>query len=172
MGKNKYNLQFFFICAFTYNEPQLLFFFYNNNKNNNVQLYNRAMTAPFYLLSCCYVAPLMVIGDSLPVVVARLWIFTPLLFGIMRRSFLFILWLKENISPFMPPTFYEVTVVFQTKASSGRKCHYLPADVWGFSCLIMQSSEITTHLDPNGEVDWDNWIAEDYQIKIHWTARS
>lgn len=51
---------FFCLCTFTSNEPQLLFlfFFYNNNKNNNVQLYNRAMTAPFYLLSCCYVAPL------------------------------------------------------------------------------------------------------------------
>lgn len=79
-------------------------FFYNNNRNNNFQLYNRAMTAPFHLLSCCYAAPLMVIGDSLPVVVAWLWIFAALLFGRMRSSFLFILWLKENISPFLPPS--------------------------------------------------------------------
>lgn len=64
---------------------------------------------------------------------------------------------------------YWVTVVFQTMAGLFCRCHSSLEDVCGLSWLITQSGEITTLVDPNPEVDWDNWIVVDYQIKIHFT---
>lgn len=142
-----------------------------------IQLYNRALTTPISLLSCCYEARVTVIRYCLLVVIAWLWFFAHLLFVIMRNCSVPILWLKKKkkkihqLFLFWPHLFNKSRRYFKQGPACFVSAILFQQMYLQRQRLIIQSGEITTHLDPNRELDWDNWIVEDYQIKIHWTAR-